>query len=448
MTTTSRRRFPVRSRRAIALIIVLAIIVLITAWWTVSVFRTSGWLLLSSQLAWRFTPRWAALVAALIVILSLLCTHWASRLSADTPERPTPAELAALDAPDRSRRIREFRRSGLKGFVVGGDGRTSTSQVQVVIWSLALAFGLLFLLLLVGRSPNCPAAATGRHFGSCPKNAMTGVSFADLLGKNFRWEYLFLLGWPLALAVYAKQQVFKALDDIDAETGAAEDTSKPKAGSPEAVGTSQGAQVKAPPTDAASVGVIAGLRDVVSDDHGRGALLDAQYFTFTLITAVYFVLQVTTHPKSGLPEIPAALLVLMGVAGGGYLSSKVLDPVGAKSERKVPPPPVTPATTEAAEDLERAAAEPDRTAARSPTGAPLPSTAPSVTSGTPGLPSKETATSTEASVAASSAESTAQSVDGHDAERRDEPSPPAPATHDERAADGQQTAGMETGTNR
>jgi hypothetical protein len=353
--TAQRRLSQKRSRRRTALVVVLALIVLITAWWTVSVFSTSGWVLLPRQLAWRFTPRWAAFVAALAMSLALLCTHWACRLSRGTPEKPTAEELAALDEPSRARRIREFRRSGLKGLIVGGDGRASTSLVQVAIWSIALPFALLFLLLLVGRSPNCPAAAENlSHLGSCPNNTMAGVSFADLLGRNFRWEYLFLLGWPVALAVFAKQQVFKALDEIDAQTGAAEDPSQPKAGSPEAVGTDPSAEVKAPPTGADSVGVIAGLRDVVADDQGRGALLDTQYFTFTLITAAYFLLQVTTHPKSGLPEIPAALLVLMGVSGGGYLSSKLLDPVGAKSEREVPPPPATPATTEAAAELEDA----------------------------------------------------------------------------------------------
>jgi hypothetical protein len=354
-----------RTRRKIALFLVVAGIVLITAWWAGSVFSTSGWVFLSRQLAWRFTPRWAAVTAALIVALAMLCTHWACRLSRDTPEKPTPEELAALDEPGRARRIREFRRSGLKGLVVGGDGRASTSLVQVAIWSVALVFALLFLLVLIGRSPNCPAAAeNASHFGSCPANTMAGISFADLLGRNFRWEYLFLLGWPVALAVFAKQQVFKALDEIDAETGAATDASMPKAGSAEAVGTDPKSEVKSPPTELDSIGVLAGLRDVVADDQGRGALLDSQYFTFTLLTAVYFFLQVIAHPKSGLPEIPAALLVLMGVSSGGYLSNKLIDPVDAKGERAVPPPPATPATTEAAELIDEASTAEDQDAAR------------------------------------------------------------------------------------
>ena len=343
-----------RGRRRVRLVLVLVVALLILLGWTVSVLGVAGWYGFGDVLAFRFTARWAALVALAIVVLALVCTHWAIRLSPGTPERPTAAALATMEPAERARRIVEFRRSGLKGLVVGADGRASTSQVQVVIWSVALAFGLL-LLLLVGRTPNCPWAAAGAHRGSCPANPMAGVSFGDLLGSGFRWEYLVLLGWPVALAVAAKQQVLKALSQIDAKTGAAEDPAVPKAGSPEAVGTEPSAQVKTPAASPDSVGVLPGLREVVSDDHGRGALLDAQYFAFTLLTTGYFVLELTTHPAHGLPQIPAALLVLMGISGGGYLSGKVIDPVGAKSERGVPPPPATPATTAAPSESDVAA---------------------------------------------------------------------------------------------
>ena len=335
-----------RTRRRFLLVGVLGVAVLLTAWWTVSVFATGGWALSSGQLAWRFTARWSALIAAALVVLVVVSVHWAMRLSTGTPEKPTAAELATLPDADRAMRIREFRRSGLKGLVVGADGRASTSQVQVAVWTVVLVFGLL-LLLLVDRTPNCPQALANPHLGSCPANTLTGVSFADLLGRHFPWEYLLLLGWPIALAVAAKQQVLKALSEIDAATGADVDPAQPKAGSPDAVGADPRGEVKTPATDTDAIGVLAGLRDVVADDHGRGALLDAQYFVFTLVTTGYFILQVVTHPAAGLPQIPAALLVLMGISGGGYLSGKVLDPVGAKSERGVPPPPATPATTAA-----------------------------------------------------------------------------------------------------
>lgn len=316
------------------------------AWWTISVFSGGGWWLLHKQLAWRFTSRWAALTALLIVIFALSCLHWSARLASTAGQRPSTAQMVDMPASERAARISAFRRFGVKGVIMGDDGRVSTSKVQVAIWSAALVFGLL-LLLLVGRTPNCPIDP-GASFGSCPRNPMTGVAFADLLGARFRWEYLLLLGWPIAVAVAAKQQVVHALDQIDQATRADTDPSKPSAGSAEAAGSGTGADVKAPPTDPASIGMVAGLRDLIADDKGRGNLLDLQYLAFTLITVSYFVLQITTHPAKGLPEIPAALLVLMGIAGGGYLSGKVLDPIGAKSNRGVPPPPVTPATSEVA----------------------------------------------------------------------------------------------------
>jgi hypothetical protein len=324
-----------RRRRRVALVAVVSVAGGLPAWWVASVFAADGWLFLSGQLAWRFTARWAALAAAVVVVLGAVCTHWATRLSPGTPERPTEADLDSLSDVERARRIGDFRRSGLKGLVVGADGRASTSQVAVVIWGVAIMFGLL-LLLLVGRTPNCPGAATGPHYGSCPGSMLDGVSFAGQLGRHFPWAYLLLLGWPLALAVAARQRVFQALAAIDLETGADQDRGQPRAGSPEALAGDRLAQVKTPGTDAASIGVVAGLRDIVTDDHGRGQLLDAQYFAFTLVTVAYFLVQLTTHPVAGLPEIPPGLLALLGISGAGYLAGKVLDPVGGRTDWTVP----------------------------------------------------------------------------------------------------------------
>src|SRR5947209_18333728 len=52
-----------RSRRRLVLGGVLAAVAGLVTWWTVSVF-VDGWLLLSHRLAWRFTARWSALLAA------------------------------------------------------------------------------------------------------------------------------------------------------------------------------------------------------------------------------------------------------------------------------------------------------------------------------------------------------------------------------------------------
>jgi len=89
-------------------------------------------------------------------------------------------------------------------------------------------------------------------------------------------------------------------------------------------------KVKTPPTETSAIGLRAGLRQLLSDDTGGGEVLDMQIIAFTFIGVAYFVLEVTTHPGNGLPKIPAALLVLMGISGAGYLSGKLINPMGGK----------------------------------------------------------------------------------------------------------------------
>lgn len=292
--------------------------------WTLYVFWGAH------RLLFVFTERWSALVALAIPTIGVLAVQLALRLRPGAPARPSSSWLSLpaseVSEKEKAEKVLAFRRDGLKGVVVGGDGRTSTSKVQVVLWTYALLFGLL-MLLLVGRSPNCPLVQgkqPDRHsFGSCP--TAPRAAFVDVLGNSFRWEDLLLLGFPLTAAVAAKQQVLNALDQLDGKTGLA--------GSPAAAGTDQAEAVKSPPTSADAIGVGAGLRDIVADDQGRGALLDAQYFAFTLLGIAYFAVQITTHPYAGLPAIPAGLLVLMGLSGAGYLSNKAIDPLGNRASR-------------------------------------------------------------------------------------------------------------------
>jgi hypothetical protein len=296
--------------------------------WTLYVFWGAH------RLLFVFTARWSALVALAIPTLGVLAVQLALRLRPGAPARPSASWLdrpaSVVSKREKAAKVLAFRRDGLKGVVVGGDGRTSTSKVQVALWTYALLFGLL-MLLLVGRSPNCPAThgkQPGQHsLGSCP--TASHAAFTDALGTSFRWEYLLLLGLPITAAVAAKQQVLNALDQLGGTAGQA---GQAVAGSPQAAGT-PGLEVKSPPTSADAIGVTAGLRDIVADDRGQGALLDAQYFAFTLLGIAYFAVQLTTHPTAGLPAIPAGLLVLMGLSGAGYLSNKAIDPLGDRASR-------------------------------------------------------------------------------------------------------------------
>ena len=78
-------------------------------------------------------------------------------------------------------------RAGITALVVGTDGRTSTSKLQATLWTFAIAFALLSLLI-------------ARKFAS--------------FSSGLQEEYLFLLGGPFAAAIAAK-----AITDTKAATG-------------------------------------------------------------------------------------------------------------------------------------------------------------------------------------------------------------------------------------
>jgi len=327
-----------RARRLVALgLTVVAAIVVV--FWALAVFADGRFLWLDGRLAWVFTLRWAALLALIVVVLPAVIAHLCIRSAPGAPERPAAAELAPAAEPEAAaERVLEFRRAGLKGLVVGADGRSSTSQVQAVLWLIALLFGLVFLLIL-GRSPNCPLAPdVASAIGSCAR-VPGGISFPGTLGEDFPWEYLLLLGWPLAVAIAARKQVLDGLRKLR-DRGAkdvAVSADAAQAGTPEAAGTPGNVRVdgkitpvaaKSPPTTADGLGYMAGVRDLLCNDRGHGSIMDVQVLGFTLVTIGYFLIEVLSHPERGLPQIPAALLVLMGISGGGYLTAKAIDPLG------------------------------------------------------------------------------------------------------------------------
>jgi hypothetical protein len=81
-----------------------------------------------------------------------------------------------------------YRRRGLKAAVIGQDGRASTSKAQVVLWTGAVVWALVDLLLLARAYPG-------------------GNLFTGAVTSNWRPEYLVLLGLPVAAATAAKAAV-------------------------------------------------------------------------------------------------------------------------------------------------------------------------------------------------------------------------------------------------
>ena len=162
--------------------------------------------------------------------------------------------------------------SGLesKGLVVGKDNRVSTSKLQALIWTYALAAALMSLVI---------ADWAGAEKG-----------FGALLEEGLKDEYLLLLGGPFAAAVAAK-----AIVSAKADRGEITKTE----GTPK-------------------------LSQAVSDDTGDADLVDTQYLLFNFVALSFFVGAFVTQANDGLPEIPDVLVGLTGVAAATYVSNKAV----------------------------------------------------------------------------------------------------------------------------
>lgn len=165
----------------------------------------------------------------------------------------------------------EERARGLLPLIVGKDKRVSTSKVQIVLWSYAVAFGLLSALFHLGTD----------DFGE-----------VELGG-----EYLILLGSPAAAALLAKTFTVSKLQS--------------------------GTIIKPDAQD--EPGLASGVSQVVTDDEGRADLFDFQYFLFTLVALTYFFWRFFLAPENGLPNLPETLVALTGVSAASYVTKKGLE---------------------------------------------------------------------------------------------------------------------------
>jgi len=144
----------------------------VAAWLTVVVSRGTQF-----TTAHRAASAWTALlvVAALAIVAQVILLWYQSRLPGVAGVAPGQPTLA-------------YRRRGLKAAVMGQDGRASTSKTQVVLWTAAVVWALVDLLML----------ARAYHGANLFTNAVT---------SNWRPEYLVLLGVPIAAATTAKAAV-------------------------------------------------------------------------------------------------------------------------------------------------------------------------------------------------------------------------------------------------
>ncbi len=156
--------------------------------------------------------------------------------------------------------------------VNGTDGRWSTSKTSAVLWTYAVWFAFLTILLHTNGK---------------------GLEHTIL-----EQQYLVLMGVPVGAAVVAKGIVQGKVDR-------GEITTKPP-GPPER-------------------SLLGGLSQLITNDKGAPDLLDFQYFGFNLILLAYFFTRFLGHQSFGLPHLPDSLVALSGVTAAGYLGKKGLE---------------------------------------------------------------------------------------------------------------------------
>lgn len=162
------------------------------------------------------------------------------------------------------------RRSVLGALIVGKDHRTSTSKTVVFLWTLAVAFALLSLLIAMWLGDDAP--------------------WKKQVGVPLQPEYLLLLGGPFAAAILAK-----AATAGDAES---------KSAGP--VGEASTAQL-------------------VSDDDGNAELGDFQYLLFNLIALAFFLGDFIGDLAGGFPQLPELLTGLVLTSSAAYAAKKFIE---------------------------------------------------------------------------------------------------------------------------
>ena len=203
------------------------------------------------------TPSWNwAEVWALLILLALSVVPW--------------------DVPRKRSELREGKATKRAPLFVallnGKDGRWSTSKTSALLWTYAVWFAFITILLHTNGK---------------------GLEHAVL-----KQQYLLLLGAPVAAAVIAK-----GITQSKVESGV----------------------LRHKEPDGTETNVAAGVGQLVANDVGQPDLLDFQYFGFTLLLLAYFFTRFLGNQALGLPELPDTLVALSGVSVTGYLGKKGLE---------------------------------------------------------------------------------------------------------------------------
>jgi hypothetical protein len=151
------------------------------------------------------------------------------------------------------------------GFLMGADGRLSTSKTVAAVWTLVVAYILTALIIV------------------WPSDWQRALS-------NLSGPYLALLGGPFAAAVLAKILVTRRVGNQ----------------------TLQKTQGDGIPR----------LSDLVSDDSGTSDLFDMQYILFNALAVAFVLTGFAKATLGGFPEVPTPLWLLTGGPAAIYVSNK------------------------------------------------------------------------------------------------------------------------------
>lgn len=173
----------------------------------------------------------------------------------------------------------------IAGLVLGRNNRWSTSKFVVVLWTYALLFAFVAILL----------HTRGR--------GLDNIELAD--------QYLLLFGIPVAVAI--------AVSWIRQTR--------------ERMGTPVGMRAAGPPN------ALDGTGQLITDEAGVVDLVDFQYFVFNLLLVVYFLLQFVTGESPKLPELPGTLVGLMAVSAVAYVVTRGFRGTNVLSGGREAPPP-------------------------------------------------------------------------------------------------------------
>jgi hypothetical protein len=165
---------------------------------------------------------------------------------------------------------------GLWSPIVGHDRRVSTSRVQFALWTVLIAFILVYLSykqIFYGHAA----------FDASEK----GVSATDEVWS----DYLILLGGPFAALVFARGIVGTKVDNQTLQKSLDDD------------GTTN-------------------IKQALTKDDDSADLVDSQYLLFNLVAFTYVILAFAHDGK--LPAIPSILLALTSPAAAVYVLNKAI----------------------------------------------------------------------------------------------------------------------------